>query len=312
MINYNDIVLIPKMGVINTRKEADTRVRIGNNVFNLPIIPANMKCTIDESIAKWMSENEYFYIMHRFDIDILEFVKKANEENWKNISISIGVKDSDYKIINKIEAANLRVDYITIDIAHGHSTMMMHMLEHVKKHMLHTCIIAGNIATIAGAHALKQWGANIIKVGIGGGSVCSTKFKTGFTNPMFSCVKDIAENVDIPIIADGGIVHNGDIAKAIVAGADMIMAGGIFTQCIDSPTETTMINGQLLKKYYGSASAENKGHSNNVEGFTTFNPVNGMTYYQKLLEIEQDLQSAISYAGGTTLNALKYVEWRKS
>ena len=120
---------------------------------------------------------------------------------------------------------------------------------------------------------------------------------------MFSTVQQVASLGLKPIIADGGVQHNGDIAKALVAGASMVMAGSIFVQCVDSPTLS--INGE--KVYYGSASAENKGHRKNVEGRKLLIESNNMTYLEKMDEITQDLQSAHSYAGGRLSTQTKYI-----
>ena len=189
------------------------------------------------------------------------------------------------------------------------------MIEWIKKHLPKTIIIAGNVATPDAVVDLFNWGADIIKVGIGQGSPCTTKDKTGFTIPMFTCVKNCGDcyasrddfdgGKKIPIIGDGGIACNGDIAKALVAGADMVMAGGLFASCVDSPALPVDINGSFHKAYFGSASYENKGHRKHIEGKLNHIANNGMTYEKKLIEIEQDLQSASSYAGGNDLSSLK-------
>ena len=113
----------------------------------------------------------------------------------------------------------------------------------------------------------------------------------------------------MPIIADGGIRCNGDIAKALVAGADAVMAGGLFASCSDSPADSINIDGAIFKAYYGSASFENKGHKDHIEGVLKKIPASDMTYTQKLVEIAQDLQSSISYAGGSDLSAFDSVEY---
>jgi len=215
----------------------------------------------------------------------------------------------DKMAIQKISKRSHRVDWLTIDIAHGYCARMKIMIKWIKKHLPNTKIIAGNVATPDAVRQLSNWGADIVKVGIGQGSPCTTKDKTGFTMPMFSCVK-ICSNVAldngniVPIIADGGIGCNGDIAKALVAGASMVMAGGLFASCTDSPALNTTINGVIHKAYFGSASAENKGHNKHIEGKLNKIPNNGMNYFEKLTEIEQDLQSAVSYAGGDNLSSL--------
>jgi len=329
-LKYSDVALVPRYSTIASRSKIalgiDLPVYTKNTTpsdpftpflykrfYKLPIIPANMKCVIDEQLAYWMSVNSYFYIMHRFGVDNLKFVKDAVAQNLPTISISVGVKPEDYVLVQKLGEQNLRVDYITVDIAHGHSKLMSKMLSWIKQHLPYTIIIAGNVATYDGVDYLTQHGADIVKVGIGQGAACTTKDKTGFTMPMFTCINNIFKQLNNQpahakrplIIADGGIHSNGDIAKAIVAGADLVMAGGVFAQCSDSPAED--INGTKL--YFGSASSENKGHSNHIEGKVTLMQTNRLTYEGKLQEITQDLQSAISYAGGNDLYALKTTDW---
>jgi GMP reductase len=181
--------------------------------------------------------------------------------------------------------------------------LMRDMIWKVKRHLPKAFVIAGNIATPKAYENLCTWGADAVKVGVGPGKSCITRLKTGFYTPMFSTVQQVAALGLKPVIADGGVQHNGDIAKALVAGASMVMAGSIFAQCVDSPTLS--INGE--KVYYGSASAENKGHRKNVEGRKLLIESNNMTYLEKMDEITQDLQSAHSYAGGRLSTQTKYI-----
>jgi GMP reductase len=190
---------------------------------------------------------------------------------------------------------------------------MKSMIKHIKKSLPETKIIAGNVATPDAVEDLAEWGADVVKVGIGQGSPCTTKDKTGFTTPMFSCVQACAHfyPLNVPLIADGGIKSNGDIAKALVAGATMVMAGSIFAACSDSPATSSTINDVSHKAYFGSASLENKGHNNHIEGKLTQVVDNNMSYKEKLAEIKQDLQSSISYSGGLGLDSFcntKYIE----
>lgn len=313
-LKYSDIDLVPNYSELYSRADADTSVDFLGRKFMLPIIPANMQSVIDMDLARNMSEDGYFYIMHRFGNSLRDVVTQMNEENWSVISVSMGVKMNDKKDIVALSKYKQRVDYITIDIAHGYCERMKTAIKCVQKYMPNTKIIAGNVATPEAVRALSDWGADAVKVGIGQGSPCTTKYKTGFTMPMFSCVKQCSQvfgesftsfNPAIPIIADGGIKHNGDIAKALVAGATMVMAGGMFASCSDSPAACSTIGNVMHKAYFGSASAENKGHNNHIEGKLTNVPCNNMTVGQKLSEITQDLQSSISYAGGSNLEAFK-------
>ena len=268
-----------------------------------------MRAVIDADQAHSLSESYYFYIMHRFGVNPIEFCKRAR--NWKTISISVGVKKEDKDNILLLSRLSLRVDYITVDIAHGHSITMKEMIKLVKKCLPKTFVIAGNVATSDAVKALTAWGADCAKVGIGQGYVCTTKDKTGFTRPMFSCVEDCARNKSIPIIADGGIRCNGDITKALTAGADMVMAGSIFSQCVDSPAASTVVGGRIYKQYFGSASEHNKKERKHIEGVMKEVPSNNLTYKEKLEEIKQDLQSSISYAGGDSLDIFKTTKYLK-
>lgn len=309
-LHYKDVVLIPSYSDLSSRSDADTKVTLGNHTFNVPIVPSNMKCTIDVSTAKVLSESSCFYIMHRFDIDIVDFVAQANKEKWKCVSISCGVNKTDIELLDTIYNLNYRVDFITVDIAHGHHLKMKDMLSYLHKFRRRgTYIIAGNIVTAQAALDLVSWGADIVKTGIGQGYVCTTKDKTGFTMPMFSCISDMPKH--IPVIADGGIRCNGDIAKAIVAGARMVMCGSLFARLIDSPSASYKDSqtGETLKEYYGSASFFNKKIKKNIEGRRELIHADNMTYLEKIAEIREDLQSAISYAGGRGLSDLNRVSY---
>ena len=291
-LNYKDICLVPEYSDYVTRSNADTSIEFLGNHFNLPVIPSNMKCVINEKIAHKLSSNNYFYVLHRFGIDNYEFVKKA--QLWDTVSISIGVGLADKEFLMKVAEENLLIDYITIDIAHGHSSLMRDMLSFIQKLGIQSKIIAGNVCTPDGYKFLVDHGADAVKAGIGTGTVCSTFNKTGFTYPMYSCISEINKHkTKVPIIADGGIREHGDIIKAIHAGADMVMAGNIFSKLIDSPAD--MIDGHKI--YFGSASQFNKGEYKHVEGVKKILELDPMTYLEKLAEIEQDIQSAMSYAG---------------
>jgi len=149
-------------------------------------------------------------------------------------------------------------------------------------------------------------GVDAVKVGIGGGSICSTRYKTGFHLPTAYSVWECATKGDrnIPIIADGGASHFGDVAKALVLGADMVMSGRWFAECIDSPAK--IHDGKKI--YRGSTSFESKGHKNHIEGYT-IEITEGCKYIERIIEIKQALQSSISYAGGKDLTCFNSVEW---
>lgn len=308
--HYSNINLIPKKGILKSRSKADTSIKLGEKTFMLPVMPSNMKCTIDHSLAHQLAYEGYFYIMHRFDNSVAFITEAINKQFF--ISISVGVKSEDRMLIQHLSRnKDVNIEYITLDIAHGHSEQALDMIKIIKDTLPGVFLIAGNIATPEAAWDLRMAGADAVKVGIGQGNACTTKDKTGFTVPMFTCVKEIAAaKIGAPVIADGGIKCNGDIAKALVAGADMVMCGSLFAECSDSPSDTFQDDsGQIYKMYFGSASEHNKAEKIHIEGTLRRIPQNTMTYLEKLEEIRQDLSSAISYSGGLTLKDLKDVEY---
>ena len=303
-LNYDDVYLVPNKCTLDTRSDASTFCTLGEDtphsrVFNLPIVPANMQTTIDFKWAKELDANGYFYIMHRFNNTTIPFVEFATDNGMSNISISTGVSEQSRAEIKSL--AGRDINFVTIDIAHGHSDLVARQIECIKQNLPNTYIIAGNVATPEAVEFLENCGANAVKVGIGSGIICTTKLQTGFHVPMFTCISDCIQGArQVDIIADGGVKHFGDIAKAIVAGAHMVMAGGIFAGCSDSPAQ--VINGK--KMYYGSTSYTAKQENNHIEGRTLSVEVES-DLKTRLHEITQALQSSISYAGGNNLKALK-------
>ena len=214
------------------------------------------------------------------------------------------------RLSKSLTDAQLVPEFITIDIAHGHSTQVIDMIQHIKKHLPNSFVIAGNVGTPEAVRELENAGADATKVGIGPGKVCITKIKTGFGTGgwQLAALRWCAKAASKPIIADGGIRTNGDIAKSVRFGASMVMIGSLFAGHEESPGETIEIDGKLVKEYFGSASEFQKGEKKNVEGKKMFVEHKG-ALQDTLIEMEQDLQSSISYAGGKTLNAIRNVDY---
>ncbi|WP_042355585.1 GMP reductase [Bacillus rubiinfantis] len=310
VFDYEDIQLIPAKSIVKSRSECDTSVTFGKHTFKLPVVPANMQTIIDEKIAIFLAENGYFYIMHRFQPEKrLNFVKDMKSRGLI-ASISVGVKDGEYAFIEQLAAENLVPDYITIDIAHGHSNAVIDMIQHIKKHLPDSFVIAGNVGTPEAVKELENAGADATKVGIGPGKVCITKIKTGFGTGgwQLAAVRWCARAASKPIIADGGIRTHGDIAKSIRFGASMVMIGSLFAGHEESPGETIEKDGKLYKEYFGSASEFQKGERKNVEGKKMYVEHKG-PLIDTLIEMEQDLQSSISYAGGKKLKDIRTVDY---
>lgn len=303
-LSYDDVFLVPQYSELETRKEANTNVTLGEYTFKLPVFPSNMKTVINEDWAEQFSQNGYFYAMHRFDNVTVPFVQKANEKEFNIISISTGVNDDSYQELLDIYYNNLRVDYITIDVAHGHHLKVKTRIEEIRKLFPNVFIIAGNVTTPEGVEFLESCGADATRIGIGPGKACTTKYQTGFHVPMFSALLDCSQAAKKPMIADGGVNYYGDVAKALTAGASLVMAGAMFASCSDSPAPT--INGRKI--YYGSASSHNKGHNNHIEG-TLLELETQISLEERIKEITQALQSSISYAGGKDLSCFQGVKY---
>jgi GMP reductase len=309
IFDYDNVLLLPRKCRVQSRSECDTSVQFGPHRFALPVVPANMKTVVDEGIVENLARSHHFYVMHRFDLDSVAFARRMRERGLM-VSISVGIKEADRAVIDRLAAEGLGADYVTIDIAHGHAESVQHMIEHIKSKLPQTFVIAGNVATPEAVIDLEHWGADATKVGVGPGKVCITRLKTGFGTGgwQLSALKWCARVATKPIVADGGIRHHGDIAKSVRFGAAMVMVGSLFAGHEESPGRTVEVDGQLFKEYYGSASDFNKGEYKHVEGKRILEPIKGRLA-DTLREMREDLQSSISYAGGATLSDLKRVNY---
>ena len=309
IFDYDNILLLPRKCRVESRSECDASVELGGKRFRIPVVPANMKTVVNESICTWMAQNGYFYVMHRFDLDNVQFVKDMKAKGLF-ASISLGVKPADYATVDTLLSLQLTPEFITIDIAHGHADSVKNMIGYIKQKLPTAFVIAGNVATPEAVIDLENWGADATKVGIGPGKVCITKLKTGFGTGgwQLSALKWCARVATKPIIADGGIREHGDIAKSIRFGATMVMIGSMLAGHEESPGQTVEVDGKLYKEYYGSASDFNKGEYKHVEGKRILEPVKGKLA-DTLIEMEQDVQSSISYAGGKKLMDIRKVNY---
>jgi GMP reductase len=309
IFDYDNILLLPRKCRVESRSECDAGVELGGRKFRIPVVPANMKTVVSEDICVWLAQNGYFYVMHRFDFDNVQFVKDMKAKGLY-ASISLGVKPPDYATVDILVSLGLAPEYITIDIAHGHADSVKNMIVYLKEKLPASFIIAGNVATPEAVIDLENWGADATKVGIGPGKVCITKLKTGFGTGgwQLSALKWCARVATKPIIADGGIREHGDIAKSIRFGATMVMIGSMLAGHEESPGQTVEVDGKLYKEYYGSASDFNKGEYKHVEGKRILEPVKGKLA-DTMVEMEQDIQSSISYAGGKKLMDIRKVNY---
>jgi GMP reductase len=310
LFTYDDVYLRPTYSELTSRSLADTSVQFLGRKYKSPVIPANMADVISWDIADRLDAEDYFYIMHRFDKANQKIPLPLEDESCRFANISLGVNDESKRELDWMYENDIFPINITIDVAHGHHKMVKDMIEFIrpgfKKGIKEGNIIAGNVATADGYKFLCDLGVDAVKVGIGGGSICTTRYQTGFHLPTAYSIYECAElGMDVPIIADGGLKHYGDITKALALGATMVMSGGWFASCVDSPAQIF----QGKKIYRGSTSFESKGHKKHIEG-RTVELSEGVTYLERMDEIRQALCSSISYAGGRDLSILSHIDWQ--
>jgi GMP reductase len=309
IFDYDNILLLPRKCRVTSRAECDASIEFGGRRFHLPVVPANMKTVVDETVTEYLAANGYFYVMHRFDLDTVAYAHRMRAQGHF-VSLSLGVKDADKQVVDRLAADGVGADYLTIDIAHGHADSVHQMIDHIRQKLPAAFVIAGNVGTPEAVIDLENWGADATKVGIGPGKVCITRLKTGFGTGgwQLSALKWCARVATKPIVADGGIRHHGDIAKSVRFGASMVMIGSLFAGLEESPGATVEVDGKLYKEYYGSASDFNKGEYKHVEGKRILEPIKGRLA-DTLREMREDVQSSISYAGGKTLTDLRKVNY---
>jgi len=331
-LNYNDVYLIPSYSELESRSHVDLSVKLFRHpkfhTLRMPVIAANMKTVTGPEMAITLHKLGAMGILHRFQKTQEKYFDDCNKYfiNECPVDLSVGVNNLDTLAIFENNPNNKYLRSITIDIAHGHHIKMKQQIENVSKWIgnngldKQVDIIAGNVCTVEAVEELAHWGADIVKVGIGPGSACTTRIMTGYGIPQFSAVLRCAEKKDelgVKIIADGGITSVGDIAKALAAGADAIMAGSLFAGTKESPgpklRKGNYPNETYYKSYMGSASYESKLETINsgkhTEGVSMEIPYKGSVSYA-IKDIHDGLCSAFSYAGATSLEEYQSrVKW---
>jgi IMP dehydrogenase len=281
-LTFDDVLLMPKKLEMRSRRDPNLKTKFTkNHEIDIPMIAANMDTVTEAPMAIAMNEMGGVGILHRF-MDVegqIEEVKKMKEAGLKIISASVGVnKDWKERASALVDAG---VNVITIDIAHGHSVAMLETMEALKKEFPKVDIVAGNVATPEAVRDLVAAGADAIKVGIGPGSMCTTRIITGCGVPQLTAIATCAvvcKELGVPLIADGGIKTSGDIVKALSAGADSVMLGSLLSGTIESPGEIK--SGKKLYRGMASKSAQNSWRGGvptgmAAEGESTFVNVKG-------------------------------------
>lgn len=253
-LTFDDVLIIPARSDMRSRRDPSLATQLTKKVrLETPIVSSNMDTITEFDMALTMHQLGGLGILHRF-ISIEEQADQARRlksAGLQHISASVGVGD-EFKSRAKA-LIDVGVDIITIDIAHGHSVQMIETMKWLKDTYPNVEIIAGNLATPEAAAELIEAGADAIKVGIGPGSMCTTRIITGCGVPQLTAIalcSEVAKSFGVPVIADGGIRTSGDMVKAFAAGASTIMLGSMLAGTIETPGEIK--NGK--KQYRGMAS----------------------------------------------------------
>ena len=329
-LTYDDIQLVPQYSNIPTRTQIKLHTLVSRRYGLLnPIVASPMDTVCGLEMAYKMFKLGGVGCIHRFNsIEeqskiIKELYHRIYSEEWGNqfeswgvmvdnwhseiphipIMASIGVSESDKDRAKSLVDSGCNI--IVIDVAHGHHKNVEKMLMWCKNNLDDKVdIIAGNIATKEAAQELESWGADGLRVGIGGGSLCTTRVKTGFGVPNVSCLEDIISVAKTPVMADGGIRSSGDISKALAIGASSVMLGSLIAGTDEAPGQIVETQKGLYKRYRGSASLETKvthgQQTRNVEGESTTIPYKGGVKFI-VNGLIDGVKSALSYGGAKDL-----------
>lgn len=315
-LSFNDVLLVPRHTSVFSRSDVDLSTTIAGVRLSIPIIAANMSSVCGAEMALAMAGLGGLGIIHRMSTVTDEewMVRQVRESNGTQVGFSVGV-GPDWR--DRMDACKDHANVVCLDVAHADSNRVVDLLASYFVDYKDYPLIIGNIATADAARRLKEviparyHGSTALKVGIGGGSLCTTRIKTGFGVPTLQSVADVHEVTDgaPELIADGGIASSGDIVKSLVAGANAVMLGSLLAGTEEAPGE--LIRGEygtLMKQYRGSASFSDKQKrgevTRNVEGESTLVPYRG-----KVADVIGDLldgiRSGLSYGGAANIRELQ-------
>jgi len=307
---YDDLLLIPKYSEIKSRNDVDLSVNLGKGVeLGIPICSANMKQIASKELVLKIVESGGLSLLHRFDknplvsqINLFKDCIEKHKSYENHIGVSIGVKKQDFDYVGIYVENGIKI--ICLDIAHAHSSQALEIVSKIKNKYPKVLLIAGNVATKDGFYALAEAGADVIKVGVGSGSICSTRIETGNGVPQLTAISDCYDTMNayypnVKIIADGGIKKSGDITKALVF-SHTVMLGNMLAGTDEAVGDVININGTKHKMYAGSSTLK----SEYVEGYSGAVTATGPV--QNVIEkILQGVRSGCSYQGAYNLEQLR-------
>jgi len=311
-LTYDDVLMVPKYSTIKSRGHIDLSIRLSKGIkLKLPIVPANMTSIMNIEIAKEFYTLGAMSIMHRFSPAENQFAWVEEVRSWQDglnyVGFSVGVNEQDYDVVDNF--ARMGVKILCIDVAHGHSTMCKEMTNYISDKYPGIFLVAGNVCTSDGAAMLWSAGADVVKIGVGPGSLCSTRIQTGAGMPQLTAISDIRDmqimmqqkivERSLFTIADGGITNSGNSVKAL-AFSDLIMSGNLFAGAVGTPGGAITIDGVSYKSYVGSSTHK----TSYVEGVQSLVKTKG-TILEIMTSLCEGIRSGCSYNGVSDLRELK-------
>jgi IMP dehydrogenase/GMP reductase len=305
-LTYDDISLIPaEISRIKSRTEAFTNCNFLGMELSLPVVSSPMDTVTGIEMASALTDLGCLGILNRFDSSLAEILNGNSKSNARGVSVALSTP---LDVVEKLAAKQF---IICVDTANANNNEVLHKTEQIKKNF-DVKVIVGNIAHGATLKQLEDAGADAVRVGIGSGSVCSTSIQTGIGIGQVSSLLDVLfsrkeSKLKISVIADGGIKSAGDVAKAMALGADAVMLGRMLSGTRETPGEVIKYNGQLWKKYRGSASFGVKMRNEFIEGEETMVAYKG-TVKNVIDSISDGLRSSMSYMNCLNLDELRKIE----
>ncbi len=306
-ISFDDVLLEPQYSDISSRKEIVLKNNLTidniNIPFKLPVISSPMDTVTETQMALSLASQGGLGIVHRYNTieEQCNIVKFAHP--YGVVGAAIGITGDYHE--RAFELVKSGAEVLCLDVAHGHHKMVKEALTKLKKEFSFVHIMAGNVATLRAFDDLADWGADSIRCGIGGGSICTTRIQTGHGKPTLQTILECSKSDrDVKLIADGGIKNSGDIVKALAAGADFVMLGSLLAGTDEAPGETIIQKGVKYKVYRGMASKEAqfdwRGRTSSLEGVASVVPYKG-SVANILGDLEKGIRSGLSYSGARTL-----------
>ena len=321
-LTFDDVTLAPRYSEI-LPSQVDTSTYLRNDYkINIPLLSSAMDTVTESKMAEALAKAGGIGVIHRnFTID--KQIKEIRKVKSKNLKVGAAVGAGDLESKRALAIIKEKIDLIVVETAHGHTKKEKEIIKTIKKYKhKDTWLCAGNIATAEAANFLANLGVDLIKVGIGPGSICTTRLVAGIGVPQLSAVLNVRngiKNKNVKIISDGGIKYSGDLAKAFAAGADAVMIGSLFAGTDETPGKIIKKNGKLFKSFrgMGSVGAMNKGSADRyfqskqkdiskyvpegVEGFVKYKGKVNATIYKLI----GGLKSSMGYLGSKQIKYLR-------